>query len=1286
MAADAKWYFTKEQLAMSPSRRCGIDADKELSYRQQAANLIQDMGQRLSVTQLCINTAIVYMHRFYVFHSLTQFPRNKIAAAALFLAAKTEEQPRKLEHVIRCAHVCLHREGSTLDMKSDQYLEQANELVSNESALLMTLGFELAIDHPHTHVVRCCHLVKANKDLAQTSYFMASNSLHLTTMCLQYRPTVVACFCIHLTCKWSNWEIPQSNEGKHWFWYIDKTVTMEILQKLTAEFLHVFDKCPSRLKKKIKSMNDHQSPNMGHPISNSPFETEPRKIQSPAPDGGPTFQSNRPHHPVKHEHPIKHEHQVKHEEKKPSMPARSSMDVRDYREKKERERLDREKQNTAGSSSGPSSLPDLNKHHSHHHKPVPGPIPHKQPPNSNQKSALHHNHHHRPDMKMSQSIPQRHSSSQPREPNRDPSRDPNRDPNRDPSRDPSRDPNRDPNRQRAPRDFNSSGTSGSSMYPHHNISQKETIDASQPDPSARLDSGLPQESAVHPNVQDRMSNNNHNVHRISSHDKRYDPRHNKVPEHRKEDQKAYPEYRDMSRVDRQRKPDSLEQRSEEVRKLIEKPLPPPKPKAEVQREDYIAHILKQSHHSKHNQSDKLQGNSGQSLSIPASPQVQQKSLPKPMSHQHSSHGMQQFVKESVKNGSSHSAVPVSNEEVKVEKRPRHEEDRSLVQQQNAMPVKPKSLFSPEKTQRETPRESHQRSKSRQKTPPSAKAPKQSPLDMSATLISPFSSPSGLQQQDMVKRHPADAANSSHKRHRGLNELDQSASSKDVLSSIFKSTNSIPELLQPIADNPNRSASFLHDTKISELMKPFEPEPTLAYRASHGPLTNGVESRIPRQDFPEAQEFPKTQDFSKSSQDFFKNAQEFSKIQDFPKHMLQFPRVELHRIPDIPKSSSSSVASKSTPVFPKNPPDYVTQELQEFLVTQDPIVFSKQELNDLTEPIPEVKNEIKSEPLEDFSHNKIKAEPLEDISRIKVKSEPLEEFSRTKSAQSISALLQEPLATMPSLLQQFTQPPKPTQEFPPTLTPILPPEIATPEPFVSTVDMGALSGSTIDSTLSAVSIPILPIAVEEKKSEHHKSEKKKKEKKHKHKDKDKSKEKHKHKHKDKDKERHRDKERKKAEQGENVPTEPIKITIPKDKINLSSESLGSGEKLKSPPGKIKIKIAKERLKVAEAISASPIPPVQGPLKIKIRTDAISRTSTSTGDTTTHESRKRERSDENPTTSGPPTKKQQSVSNPGFVPQRSNERQNGRHYNSGSNNKEKHSSSHHKSSHKLSQQST
>ncbi|XP_022618923.1 cyclin-T1 isoform X2 [Seriola dumerili] len=251
-----KWYYTRQQIDNSPSRRAGLDPDKELSYRQQAANLLQDMGQRLNVSQLTINTAIVYMHRFYMVQSFTRFHRNVIAPAALFLAAKVEEQPRKLEHVIKVAHACLNPQDPSPDVRSDAYLQQAQDLVILESIILQTLAFEITIDHPHTHVVKCTQLVRASKDLAQTSYFMATNSLHLTTFCLQYSPPVVACVCIHLACKWSNWEIPVSTDGKHWWEYVDPTVTLELLDgmcckgpELTHEFLQILEKTPSRLKR-----------------------------------------------------------------------------------------------------------------------------------------------------------------------------------------------------------------------------------------------------------------------------------------------------------------------------------------------------------------------------------------------------------------------------------------------------------------------------------------------------------------------------------------------------------------------------------------------------------------------------------------------------------------------------------------------------------------------------------------------------------------------------------------------------------------------------------------------------------------------------------------------------------------------------------------------------------------------------------------------------------------------------------------------------------------------------
>ncbi|XP_051865340.1 cyclin-T1-like isoform X2 [Pristis pectinata] len=248
-APGGRWCFSRQQLQDSPSRRGGVDWDRELSYRQQAANLVQDMGQRLSVSQLTINTAIVYMHRFYMQQCFTKFHRNTIAPAALFLAAKVEEQPRKLEHVIKVAHACLNPQEPPPDIKSEAYLQEAQDLVILESVILQTLGFEITIDHPHTHVVKCTQLVRASKDLAQTSYFMATNSLHLTTFCLQYQPPVVACVCIHLACKWSNWEIPVSTDGKNWWEYVDPTVTLELLDELTHEFLQILEKTPNRLKR-----------------------------------------------------------------------------------------------------------------------------------------------------------------------------------------------------------------------------------------------------------------------------------------------------------------------------------------------------------------------------------------------------------------------------------------------------------------------------------------------------------------------------------------------------------------------------------------------------------------------------------------------------------------------------------------------------------------------------------------------------------------------------------------------------------------------------------------------------------------------------------------------------------------------------------------------------------------------------------------------------------------------------------------------------------------------------
>jgi len=45
----------------------------------------------------------------------------------LFLAAKVEEQPRKLEHVIKIAHTCINQQEPALDTKSNVSKPRAEE-------------------------------------------------------------------------------------------------------------------------------------------------------------------------------------------------------------------------------------------------------------------------------------------------------------------------------------------------------------------------------------------------------------------------------------------------------------------------------------------------------------------------------------------------------------------------------------------------------------------------------------------------------------------------------------------------------------------------------------------------------------------------------------------------------------------------------------------------------------------------------------------------------------------------------------------------------------------------------------------------------------------------------------------------------------------------------------------------------------------------------------------------------------------------------------------------------
>lgn len=261
----SRWLFPAEKLNLTPSIKCGMTNHEELAHRQTAACLIRQIGSKLKESckrpsGLCMNTAMVYMHRFYMFHPFQKYPAHKIASCALFLAAKVEETPVKLEYVIKTTHMIKDPNAPSLTDKLYEQLQQ--ELITNENLLLQTLGFDLIVSHPHTHVVTCGELVSLPKLVTRLAYELATNSLHFTTMCLRYKPTIVASICIHMAVRSNDYIIPESKEGKDWYYYIDPNLTIDTIDNTLKEFLASIANCKKAFNKWL-SVNQQLESNSG---------------------------------------------------------------------------------------------------------------------------------------------------------------------------------------------------------------------------------------------------------------------------------------------------------------------------------------------------------------------------------------------------------------------------------------------------------------------------------------------------------------------------------------------------------------------------------------------------------------------------------------------------------------------------------------------------------------------------------------------------------------------------------------------------------------------------------------------------------------------------------------------------------------------------------------------------------------------------------------------------------------------------------------------------------------
>ncbi|KAJ1941270.1 hypothetical protein FBU59_003549, partial [Linderina macrospora] len=94
------WQFTRSDLGRTPSVSSGWTVEREELDRAKACGLIHSASRKLKLPQITTASACVFLHRFFMRHSLKEYHHYNIAATCLFFACKSEETLRKLDDFI----------------------------------------------------------------------------------------------------------------------------------------------------------------------------------------------------------------------------------------------------------------------------------------------------------------------------------------------------------------------------------------------------------------------------------------------------------------------------------------------------------------------------------------------------------------------------------------------------------------------------------------------------------------------------------------------------------------------------------------------------------------------------------------------------------------------------------------------------------------------------------------------------------------------------------------------------------------------------------------------------------------------------------------------------------------------------------------------------------------------------------------------------------------------------------------------------------------------------------
>ncbi|KAJ2787164.1 hypothetical protein GGI15_000944 [Coemansia interrupta] len=173
------WQFRRSDLQQTPSVQSGWTVEREELDRAKACSLIYSAARKLQLPQLTAASACVYLHRFFMRHSLKEYHHYNIAATCLFVACKSEETLRKLESFIPAIVYYASKGKRKAPEGTSEFEKWRTVILHTEVALLEALCFDMVVEHPYVPLIEILEGLRATRQLSQMAWSFVADLLRL---------------------------------------------------------------------------------------------------------------------------------------------------------------------------------------------------------------------------------------------------------------------------------------------------------------------------------------------------------------------------------------------------------------------------------------------------------------------------------------------------------------------------------------------------------------------------------------------------------------------------------------------------------------------------------------------------------------------------------------------------------------------------------------------------------------------------------------------------------------------------------------------------------------------------------------------------------------------------------------------------------------------------------------------------------------------------------------------------------------------------------------------------